>query len=260
MDFGDLILQQPVSKNRNTSKCFSIVTGIVKENYNENFPGKVLVEMYFGEKGKTSTEWIRVMQPYCGKEFGEYFIPEVGTEIVLGFNLGEINKPIVLGCLWNDIDKLPPNLANQENSIKSIKTKGGHEITFDETKDKEKIQIKTNGKLTVLLEDKESKISIQDENGDNLVSIDSKNGLINVKAKKKIVFNAGDKDMLTLDSIGKKASLTADNIEIKAAQALTLKGLNTNLEGNMTNLKAQGTFKAEAGAMLQIKGTMVKIN
>jgi uncharacterized protein involved in type VI secretion and phage assembly len=200
------------------------------------------------------------MQPYCGKEFGEYFMPEVNTEVVVGFNLGNINRPIVLGCLWNDVDKLPKDMANKDNSVKSIMTKGGHEILFDETKDKEKIQTKTKGNMTIVLEDKDQKISIQDEKGDNLICLDSKNGEIKVKAKKKIVFNAGDTDMLTLDGSGKKASLTADNVEVKATQALTLKGQNTKLEGNMTSLKAQGSFKAESSAILELKGSMVKIN
>jgi uncharacterized protein involved in type VI secretion and phage assembly len=236
------------------------MTGVVKENYNEKQPGKILVELYFGEKGKTSTDWVRVMQPYCGKEYGEYFIPEIGTEVVLGFILGNIHKAVVLGCLWNETDKIPADVANKDNSVKSIKTKGGHEIIFDETKDKEKIQINTKGKLTIVLEDKEQKISVKDEKGENLICLDSKNGQIDVKAKKKIVFNAGDKDMLTLDGTGKKASLTADNIEVNATQALTLKGQNAKLEGNMTALKAQGAFKVESSAILELKGAMVKIN
>lgn len=259
MDFGDLLLQSQ-NGNRDESRCFSVMTGVVKENYDEKQPGKVLVELYFGEKGKTSTDWISLMQPYCGKEFGEYFIPEIGTEVVLGFNLGNIHRPIVLGCLWNELDKIPKEVANKDNSIKCIKTKGGHEIIFDETKDKENIKITTKGKLNIAFEDKDQKITIQDEKGDNMISLDSKNGLITIKAKKKIVLNAGDNDMLTLDGTGKKASLTADNIEVNATQALTLKGQNVKLEGNMTALKAQGSFKVESSAMLELKGAMVKIN
>jgi uncharacterized protein involved in type VI secretion and phage assembly len=260
MDFGQMFLSDSNPGGDDDTKCFSIMTGIVKENFNESFPGKVRVEFYFGETGSTSSEWIRVMQPYCGKEFGEYFMPEINTEVVVGFNLGDIQKPIVLGCLWNDVDKLPKEVANKDNSVKSILTKGGHQILFDETKDKEKIEIKTKSKLTILMEDKEQKISVKDEKGENMLSLDCKNGQVTVKAKKKIVLNAGDADILTLDGAGKKASLKIDNIEINATQALTLKGQNVKLEGNMTALKAQGSFKAESGGMLEVKGAMVKIN
>ncbi len=261
MDISDLLIQQQGSRRSHSSGCLSIMTGVVKENYNENFPGKVRVEFFFGEEGKTSSEWVRVMQPYCGKEYGDYFIPEINTEVVLGFNLGNINKPVVLGCLWNDVDTIPKEVANKDNSIKCIRTKGGHEILFDETKDAEKIRIRTNKKLTIQLEDKEEKISIQDEKGENLLSMDCKNGEIRLKAKKKLVFSAGDKDMLTLDGTGKKASLEADNIEISATQAIKLKGQNASLEGNsMLELKSSGNIKAQASALVELKGAMVKIN
>lgn len=260
IDFGDLLFPEESGNRRSGMDCYSVMTGVVKQNYDEAHPGKVQVELFFGEEGKTSVEWIRVMQPYCGKEFGEYFIPEVNTEVVVGFILGNIHKPIVLGCLWNDVDKLPDDKANKDNSIKGIKTKGGHEIIFDDTTDKEKITISSKGKMTVVLDDAEQKISVQDEKGENLLSLDSKNGLITVKAKKKIVFNAADKDMLTLDGEGKKVSITSDNVEVDAKQALTLKGQNLKIEGNMTALKASGSFKAESSAVLELKGAMVKIN
>ena len=44
-------------------------------------------------------------------------------------------------------------------------------------------------------------------------------------------------------SFAKKASLEADTIEISAGQALTLKGQSTKLEGNMVEMKSQGSFK-----------------
>jgi len=260
VDFGDLLFQNYDNNRMLESKSFSIMTGIVKENYNEQHPGKVLVELFYGEKGKTVTEWIKVMQPYCGNEYGSYFVPEIGTEVVLGFVLGDVHKPVVLGCLWNEVDKVPPNVSNKENSVKYFKTKGGHEVVFDETKDKESIKITTNGKQTILLEDKEKKITIQDEKGENLICIDAGNGQVEIKGAKKIVLKAGDAEMLALDGSGKKASLKADNIEISANQALTLKGQNVKLEGNMASFKAQGSFKAESSAVLELKGAMVKIN
>lgn len=120
MDFGELLMQ---SGRGNVPGFGGIATGIVKENWKEEAAGMVLVEMSLGEEGKTDTEWIPVMQPYCGNGFGQYFLPEVDSQVILGFLGGDINCPIVLGCLWNDVDGMPQETAREDNSLKKSRPK-----------------------------------------------------------------------------------------------------------------------------------------
>lgn len=242
------------------SQCSGIMLGVVKKNWDKDHPGMVQVELLMGEDGKETTYWIPVMQPYSGKGFGTYFLPEVNTEVVVGFLMGEMDCPVLLGCLWNKVDTLPANTANDKNSIKSIRTKGGHEIIFDETKDKEKIEIKTAGNMDVCLSDKEKVITISDDKGENLLKIDGKNGVITLEAKKKIVLKAGNVEMLTLDGSGKKATLQTNNINVDAKQNLNIKGQMAKLQSNTLELKAQGTLKAQASAAMQLKGAILKLN
>ena len=260
MGFENLIYDQEMySENR--FYCNSILTGIVKNNWNKDFPGHVQVELLMGgDEGKTTLQWVRVMQPYCGNEYGDFFIPEIDTEVVIGFLAGDISSPVVLGCLWNKKDKLPNGKANDKNSVKSIRTKGGHEILFDETKDKEKIEIKTKGELDICLQDKEKKIVIKDSTGKNIIDVDAEQGVITLEADKKIVLKAGGNEMLMLDGSGKKAKLNAGTIEVVADQTLKLKAQTLNGEGNMIQLKAQGSMKAQSSGILEIKGSMAKIN
>ena len=236
-----------------------IVTGIVKNNWNQDFPGQVQVELLIGKSGQTTLQWVRVMQPYCGKDYGEYFLPEINSEVVIGFLAGNTSSPVVLGCLWGKEEKLPEGKANEKNSIKSIRTKGGHEIIFDETEGKELIEIKTKGQLDILLQDEEKVITIQDDQGKNLLKIEGQNGAITIEAEKKLLLKAGE-ETITLDAEGKKMSFASGNVEIQANQGLKLKGQNTNLEGNMMNIKAQGSMKVESSAALQLKGSICQIN
>ena len=74
------------------------------------------------------------------------------------------------------------------------------------------------------------------------------------------VLKAADKAMVTLDGSGKKLELDADTIDIQGKQALKMKGQTTNLEGNIVEIKAKGSLKAEASGVAQIKGSMCKIN
>jgi len=239
-------------------KTAGITTGEVKENWNKEYPGMVKVEFFLGEQGKTLTGWLRVVQSYAGNGYGAYWLPEVGDEVVLGFNQGDANRPYVLGSLWNNVDKLPPNTATEKNHVKRVKTKGGHEIVFEEEKGKERLEIHTPKNLKLTMNDEKQTITIQDEAGDNLLQIDSKNNKIIVTAKDSFKLEAGGKSSLEMDA--GQATLKADNITIEAGQGLQLKGQNFTGEGNMVSLKGQSSFKVESSASLELKGALTKIN
>ena len=84
----------------------------------------IKVEYMMGEKDKKTSDWVRVMSGYCGNGFGNYWLPEIGTEVLVGFIHGNMNMPVVLGCLWNGKDKLPEGTADEKNETKTVMTKG----------------------------------------------------------------------------------------------------------------------------------------
>ena len=259
MDFANLILSDQ-GEQYSSGGCMSIATGIVKNNWDKDHPGMVQVELMMGQDGKKTTGWLRVMQPYTGPGYGTYFLPEVNSEVVIGFNCGDINEGIVLGSLWNHDDKLPEDTANDKNSKKLIKTKEGHTILLDETKDKEKVEITTKKNIDILLDDKNNKISIKDQKGENTVEIDGKGGQIKISAKKKISLSANGAEILVLDGTGKKASLKTGTIELNGSQKMDIQGASTNVQGNAMSISAKGNCTVESKAMMQVKGSMLKLN
>ncbi len=84
-----------------------LLNAVVKEIWDEKHKGMVRVEYLLGEKDHKTSDWVRVMSPYGGKEYGNYWLPEIDTEVVVGFVQGNLNMPILLGCLWNDTDQHP---------------------------------------------------------------------------------------------------------------------------------------------------------
>lgn len=255
----DMMFEKTQQEQRLNNICPGLMLGVVKKNWDKEHQGMVMVEYSVGEKGKSTSGWLPVMQWYAGNHYGSYMLPEIDSIVVIGYLLGELDSPIVLGCLWNKKNELPSDTANEKNSIKKLITKGGHQIIFDETQDKESIVIKTKGELDISLEDKEQIITIKDKSGDNLCKIDGKKGEVTVAAKKKLILQAGGKQMVTLDGTGKKLALEADNIDIKAGQALKIKGQSTKLESNMLEVKAQGSLKAQSSAMMEVKAAMLKV-
>lgn len=235
-----------------------IVTGLVKENWDKEHPGMVKVEYFLGEKGKNLTGWVPVVTPYAGKEFGAYSLPEVGSEVVLAFQMGDRNCPLVLGCIWNKQNALPKETANQKNTVKKLLTKGGCEIQFLEESGKEKIEIHTPKKLKIELDDEQELITLGDQDGQNGIKLDAKNGKLILQADKGIELQVGGKPMLSLD--GKTVQLSGTKIACRADQGVEMKGQTVNVEGTSVNVKGSGTLKLEASGTTQVKGAMVQIN
>lgn len=255
-----MLLNQEQEEKEIQDTFQGLLLGMVKKNYDKQHEGMVEVELLVGEKGKTTTDWIPVMQLYAGKQYGTYFQPEIGDIVIVGFLLGNMDSPVVLGSMWDKTNTLPTNCADNKNSIKRIITKCGHTIIFDEKKDNEKIEIVTKGKMSIVLEDKNDVICLKDSKGENVLKLDGKQGEITLEAKKKITLKAGTDTTVTIDGSGKKISMKAQNLQLEAKQALKAKGQSTNIEGSMIKMKSSGSFKAESSAMMELKGTMVKVN
>jgi phage baseplate assembly protein gpV len=96
----------------------------------------------------------RVMMPMAGGKRGLHFLPEPGDEVVVGFQVGDTNNPIILGAVWNR-DSQPPEQAKQSarNDVRTIVTRSGHELTFDDTPGAEKVTVKSQGGHSIVLDD-----------------------------------------------------------------------------------------------------------
>lgn len=275
MALFDELLENNEDEESGQANISGVAIGVVKENWDEKHPGMIKAEISLGNTGKNLTDWIPVAVPYAGKEFGCYFLPEIGSQVLLAFHMGDINCPIVIGSLWNQTDVLPPKTANDKNTIKRIQTKGGNSITISEEKGKEKITIQTKGELKAELDDENQKIVFQDKETKNSITLDGKKGELQFKSEKKAVFNINGADMLVLDGDGKTAEIKTGNITLQADQALKMKGQTMNLEGSSSEIKGQSikmeaqaamaikgtaSLKAESSGITEIKGSMLKLN
>lgn len=236
-----------------------IITGLVKENWDEEHPGMVKVEYFLGEQGKNLTGWVPVTVPYAGNAYGYYALPEVGTEVVLAFQMGNRNCPIVLGCIWNRQNPLPGETANENNTVKKLLTKGGCEIRFSEEEDKEQILIRTPKGLKLLLEDENETVQFSDQEGKSGVSVDTKNGTLTLLADKTLELKVGGDVMLSLQGSSKAIEIKGGKLTCNADQSLELKGQTLKLEGTSTQVKGSGTLKLEADGTAQLKGAMVQL-
>lgn len=117
---------------------YGVTVGIVTAN---DLPGgKVKVELH-SFNGNLALDCL-VLQPYAGDKFGTFFIPEVGSEVLVAGAQGDLREPVVLGCLWYGGDK-PPAERKKNKDPKLLQTKGGHKILLDDSQGEKKIVIET---------------------------------------------------------------------------------------------------------------------
>ena len=140
--------------------------GRVVENADPLGLGRVRVQMVWQEAGSEKTPWIRLLQPHSGSGKGFYFVPEIGEEVLVGFQGGNAEKPYVIGAQYNGKEK--SGYADKENNIKAVHTRSGTKI---------------------ILNDSEGSILIEDPSG-NTYHMDGQ-GNIKVSAPKNISFTAG---------------------------------------------------------------------
>lgn len=238
----------------------SVATGVVKNNWDSKYPGMVRVEYFLGTAGKNVTGWIPVAMPYAFTDCGLYALPEIGAEVVIAFNMGDRNCPIIIGCLWNKKNTLPKDTAAEGNKIKRFRTKGGCEVVFEEEKEKETIEMHTPGGLMIRMEDGENAITIQDKDEKNGAFIGAKTGEVKLFADQKMILEVGGKAMVKLEGNAGSLSLDADDIKAEGTKGFEVKGQNVKLEGTQMDIQGKSKLAVQSSGMAQIKGATVKIN
>jgi uncharacterized protein involved in type VI secretion and phage assembly len=138
----------------------------IKDNNDPDGVGRVKVEFYWGS-GSTKSQWIRMMQPHTGAGKGFYFIPEIGEEVLVGFEGGNAQAPYVMGAHYNGKELSGYNTP--KNDIKAIHTRSG---------------------IKFIMNDAEGSVLIEDPSG-NKYFMDG-NGSMTCDAPKNLTINAGE--------------------------------------------------------------------
>jgi phage protein D len=83
--------------------------------------------------------------------WGGYFLPNRGDEVLVAFEHGDVDRPVVIGALWNR--KSPPPVRNNAPAaVGGITTKTGMQLLFDETAGAEKLVLRDKAGATVTLD------------------------------------------------------------------------------------------------------------
>jgi uncharacterized protein involved in type VI secretion and phage assembly len=190
-----------------------LATAIVTDNKDPDKLCRVKVRYPWHDKPK-QTYWARLAMPMAGKDRGLVLIPEVGDEVLVGFDREDLRSPYVLGALWNG--KAQPPLANTDgnNDKRIFKSRKKHYLVFDDGAEG-KVELAHEKGRKVVIDD--NGILMQDEKG-NAVTIDSNSGAVTIEAKGQLTIRAAT---ITIEASG--------TLDLKAGATLTVRGALVNI-------------------------------
>ena len=163
--------------------------------------------------------WARLMMPMAGQKRGWMTIPEKEDEVLVAFLHGDVQHAVILGALYNGVDKPPYANEDGDNNLRVFQSRSGHRLTFDDTDGEERVEL--------ILHNEEIRIIW-----------DSANKTVGVYSGKDIIIETEDTFSLKCTDFILEAS---QNIDVQSGQSTTLtSGVETAVVGG-----AQMTLKAD---------------
>jgi len=227
-----------------------LVTAIVVENNDPQKLNRLKIQYHWQDDGATA--WTRMMTPYAGKDRGIMFLPEIGDEVVVAFENGDPERPIVIGSVWNGKDTAPrdPYRTNDDidnNEIKRIITKTGNTIEIVDTQGKEAIEIYTPKKdCWIQLNNDKKAISLHAEKD---ILIEAPNGEVRISCKN-LVTDVSQDAFATIQ--GKSTTQVQGDHTLNVNGGLRQESAQTvTVKGSVINELASGRF-AMVGSLIDL--------
>lgn len=205
-------------------------SAIVTDNHDPKGLGRVRVKFHW-MNGAEKTPWIRVTSPHGGGGKGMFFIPEVGEEVIVGFEGDSPSKPYIIGTVYHG--KASNTFGNGGNDVKALQTRSGNKVVMN---------------------DKDGSVFVEDKDGNSML-IDGA-GNITVKSNKTVMIDAVDE--ITFKT--KKITMIAENeitmeskkFDGQLSETATLFGKNELNVLSQTAVNVNSENKVDIGGQVEV--------
>jgi uncharacterized protein involved in type VI secretion and phage assembly len=228
-----------------------LVTAEVVDNIDPDKMGRIQVRYRWQARSDDDptqrTSWVRLVTPYAGRDRGLAFLPEVGDEVVLGFELGDPELPFVLGSTWNGVDVAPDTAgAGEDNGVKQIVTRRGNTIRLVDNEGAEVVELHSaNGRCVLQLRNDDEARHTLTVRSEGDIALEAPNGEIRLvcqtlihrvdgsayhaaandyaNIRESIIHRAGS--VLSIQSKGNTEVVANGDVKIKAATVTNQPGM-----------------------------------
>ncbi|TXS44238.1 VgrG-related protein [Streptomyces sp. OR43] len=253
-------------------RCAGLVSGTVTDTQDPEGSGRVKVRFPW-LSDEYASDWARTAQS-GGTGGGEAFIPEVGDEVLVGFEHGHLDRPYVLAGLYNGKDRpgggppgAPGSPAEGGDLVdpttgavnrRAFASKSGNQLELlDAANGPQGVRLRTgDGKLTIDLDRRGTAVVI---NSDGSVTIEAKER-VSVKAAEGVALDAGRGAL----------ELTGDSVTVTSRSGVALDGGNgrvalstggaVEVRGGQVTVDGTQRMDVRSGGSVAVNAPMITLN
>ncbi len=205
-------------------------SAVVTDNFDPKGLGRIRVKFHW-MNGAEKTPWIRVTSAHGGQDKGMYFMPEIGEEVIIGFEGGSATKPYMIGSVYNS--KANNSFGNAGNDVKALQTRSGTKL---------------------IMNDKDGSVFIEDKGG-NSILIDG-SGNITVKSNDTVTIDAANQITFKTKLISMEAvdqiTMNSKVLDGQFTETATLFGTNEMNVGSQSAVNVTSDNKVSVGALVEV--------
>jgi phage protein D len=213
-----------------------LVVGEVTSINDPDKRGRVKVR-FSGLSSQDESAWCRLVAVGGGTKRGMVFIPEVGDEVLVGFENGDVRQPVVIGGLYGEKSEIPQWDVDQGKvSARRITSRRGHYIEMADGDQADKQHI------LLMLDNETHKLRLGADRFD-----------LELAQGKPLSVKVGDSSIVIADN-GDMTLESGGNINIKAKLKVAIEASSVEILGkSQVSIEAKGKA-ALAGAQVAIDG------
>ncbi len=247
---------------------------------------RVKVQFHWDREGKNdlgSSCWVRVSTPWAGKQWGMIHIPRIGQEVIVAFEEGDPDRPIIVGSVYN-YEQMPPFPLPESKTLSGIKSRthkgqGYNEIVFDDTVGKEQIRMHGQYNMDTVVKNNQTQavgVNQTEKVGSNRSREVGANETVQIGANQAVTVGANQNI-----SAGQSITITAGTsitlqcgaarIHMNQAGIITITGtlvtmagaINVNVAAPITNIAGAmlltntGAINLSNGMLTRVEGSML---
>lgn len=212
------------------NKYFGKYRGFVVDNDDPEQLGRVTLRVP-SILGDTTTGWALPCLPFGGlQDQGLFSVPEIGAQVWVEFEEGELSHPIWTGSFWQQNGDIPSEAAKSPPTSRVFKTPRGHVLQFDDEEGEEQI-ILHHPQDAELKIDKDGTVALTDAQGAKLTLDANAN---------EVTLEDANGNKLTMNSSGTTVEDSNGNKLEMAASGITVQGQMIVVDGTQVMLGGQG--------------------
>ncbi|MGW8670337.1 VgrG-related protein [Streptomyces niveus] len=258
-------------------RCAGLVSGTVTDTQDPEGSGRVKVRFPW-LSDEYASDWARTAQS-GGTGGGEAFIPEVGDEVLVGFEHGHLDRPYVLAGLYNGKDR-PGGGGGGDAAGGGADGPGGGGDLVDPTsgavnrrafasKSGNQLELleAANGPQGVRLRTGDGKLTIALDRTNTAIVVNS-DGSVTIEAKERVAIKAAGG--VALDAGRGALELTGDSVTLTSRSGVAVDGGNgkialssggsVEVRGGQVTVEGTRRTDIKSGSSVSVNAPMIKLN